>query len=138
MKSFNSWAIEGGKVIDPLSGTEKQADVFITKGVISYSPDRKSKYKKIKANNLFITPPLIDLHVHFREPGNCKAETILTGSISAMHGGFGTVVAMPNTVPPIDSEKMVEFIKKLTKKTGINKHFACRLSYKRTKRKSKS
>ena len=58
----------------------------------------------IDANNLWVTPGFIDLHVHFREPGFEYKETIETGSKSAAKGGFTTVCCMPNTNPTIDSK----------------------------------
>lgn len=64
----------------------------------------------IDASGLLVTPGFIDLHVHLREPGEESKETIETGCQAAVRGGFTSVVAMPNTVPPIDHAAVVKFI----------------------------
>ncbi len=64
----------------------------------------------IEARGLFVTPGLIDIHVHFREPGDEEEETVETGSASAVAGGFTTVCCMPNTKPALDHEGQIEFI----------------------------
>ena len=56
---------------------------------------------------MIVVPAFIDLHVHLREPGYEEAETVASGLSSALAGGFGTVVAMPNTFPPVDSPEQV-------------------------------
>ena len=64
----------------------------------------------IDAHGKFVTPGLIDMHVHFRDPGDEEEETIASGSAAAVKGGFTSVVCMPNTSPPIDSETDVEYV----------------------------
>ena len=64
------------------------------------SAEQKKQAKKIDARGLVACPGLVDIHVHFREPGQTHKETIATGSRAAAAGGFTTVVCMPNTVPP--------------------------------------
>jgi len=65
----------------------------------------------IDAEGLWVTPGLIDVHVHLREPGYEYKETIKTGSRAAAKGGFTTICCMPNTNPVIDNEILVEYIK---------------------------
>ena len=59
---------------------------------------------------MYVTPGLIDIHVHFREPGDEEEETVATGSAAAVAGGFTTVCCMPNTKPALDNEGQIEFI----------------------------
>lgn len=65
------------------------------------------------------TSPLIDIHVHFRQPGGEHKETIITGANAAYKGGFGAVACMPNTLPPIDSPELVRFIIKLAEEAKV-------------------
>jgi len=67
-----------------------------------------------------VCPGLVDIHVHFREPGQTHKETILTGSQAAAAGGFTTVVCMPNTVPPADNTGTVELIKNAARSAPVH------------------
>ena len=83
------------------------ADVVTEDGRITdIGPDIGAKAEKvIHCDNFFVIPGLIDVHVHFREPGAEYKETILTGSSSAAAGGYSTVLTMPNLSPsPYDME----------------------------------
>jgi dihydroorotase len=104
--------IKHGRVIDPASKRDQVGDVFIAGGkfVKSLTPAQKKKAKSIDARGLVVCPGLVDIHVHFREPGQTHKETILTGSQAAAGGGFTTVVCMPNTSPPADNAGTVELI----------------------------
>jgi len=104
--------IKTGRVIDPLNNIDRQMDILIENGLIT---EVKASIKivvdkEINAKNLWIVPGLIDVHVHLREPGFEHKETIETGSLSAVKGGFTTICCMPNTKPVIDTAKMVEYI----------------------------
>ncbi len=100
--------IQGGRVIDPAGGFDETADVLVADGKvaeISTSPIPAGALpgvRIINAEGCLVTPGLIDLHVHFRDPGPDHPETIATGSASAVAGGFTTVCCMPNTTPPLD------------------------------------
>jgi len=90
--------IKGGEVIDPHSGTKRSLDIFIRKGKIErlLPPDAINSYeyrdaKIIDASGKIITPGLIDMHAHFREPGEEYKETVATGSQAAAAGGFTSV-----------------------------------------------
>lgn len=108
----NLW-IKNGHVIDPASKRDAKGDVFIADGrfVKSLSPAQKKSAQVIDAKGLVVCPGLVDIHVHFREPGQTHKETILTGSQAAAAGGFTTVVCMPNTSPVVDNTGTVQLIK---------------------------
>ena len=104
--------IKNGNVIDPATNTDAVLDVLVEDGVIkakapSISDDAD---KVIDASGLVVAPGLIDMHVHFRDPGQAHKEDIKTGSKAAAKGGFTTVCCMPNTNPVIDSEETVKYI----------------------------
>jgi dihydroorotase len=103
--------IKNGRVIDPANDIDKKCDVFIVDGMISQiGKVDKPAEKVIDAANKLVVPGLIDIHVHFREPGDEEEETIASGSAAAVAAGFTSVVCMPNTNPPIENETDVEYI----------------------------
>lgn len=115
--------IKGGRVIDPASSTDAVKDILIEDGIIVKVEDKIDEEAEsvIDAANCYVMPGLIDLHVHFREPGFEHKETIRTGARAAARGGFTTVCAMPNTKPVIDSVEMVRYvIEKAKEVTDIN------------------
>ena len=95
--------IQHGRVIDPASGRDEVADIWIKDGCFVDGPQQGSGIEVIDAQGLIVAPGLIDSHVHFREPGQSHKETIASGSRAAAAGGFTTVVCMPNTSPSADS-----------------------------------
>lgn len=106
--------ITGGRVIDPASGLDDVLDVLIEGGRIrqigkNLNPQHPDA-RVIDASGLIVSPGLIDPHVHLREPGQEHKETILSGSLAAVSGGFTTVCCMPNTQPTLDSPEIVRFI----------------------------
>lgn len=115
--------IKNGRVIDPASKTDEIKDVLIENGKIK-AVEKSIETKAdnvIDATGCMVTPGLIDLHVHFREPGFEHKETIRTGARAAARGGFTTVCCMPNTRPVIDSVEMVKMvIEKAKEVTDIN------------------
>jgi len=104
--------IKNGRVIDPANSLDKVCDVLLRDGKIAGVDENISAEaeKVIDAEGLWVVPGLIDLHVHLREPGFERKETIKTGSRSAAMGGFTTICCMPNTNPVIDNEIIVEYI----------------------------
>lgn len=104
--------IKGGRVINPDKNFDDVADILIEDGVITKIVEDidVDADDVIDANGCFVMPGLIDMHVHFRDPGQTEKEDIETGSRAAVHGGFTTVCCMPNTVPPIDSVETVKYI----------------------------
>src|ERR1043165_4200490 len=109
---MNSLLITGGRIIDPSQSLDLIADLLILNGKISAlgrdaAQQATPDIDKFDAHGLVVTPGLIDLHVHLREPGQTAKETIATGTMSAARGGFTSVVCMPNTSPAIDSPSTV-------------------------------
>jgi len=106
--------IRQGRVIDPASGRDEQADVLVRAGRVAdvgrgLSAGRGATV--IDAAGLWVVPGLIDMHVHLREPGGEAKETIATGARAAAAGGFAAVLAMPNTSPPVDCEYMARYVR---------------------------
>ncbi len=103
--------IKNGRVIDPANGIDKKCDVLIVDGDIAeVGKIEKSAQTVIDAAGKLVVPGLIDIHVHFREPGDEEEETIASGSAAAVAAGFTSVVCMPNTKPPIENETDVEYV----------------------------
>jgi dihydroorotase len=108
--------IKGGHIIDPSQGINEVATLVIEDSRIkeilpggSDIPDNGS-YRLIDAGGLYVFPGLVDMHVHLREPGYEYKETIRTGTMAAVRGGFTSVCCMPNTKPVNDNETVTEFI----------------------------
>ncbi|NPV14210.1 dihydroorotase [candidate division WOR-3 bacterium] len=101
----------GGRVIDPLKGTIKIADVLVEDGRIKAVGKnlRAADAEKIDCRNRYLAPGFIDLHCHLRQPGEEQKESIASGCRAAFAGGWTQICPMPNTVPPIDSEALVRF-----------------------------
>ncbi|MCS6303990.1 MAG: dihydroorotase [Nitrospira sp.] len=113
--------IKGGHVIDP-GRFVGIADVLIEKGKIAaVGPNLSSPVdaRTIRANGKLVMPGLVDLHVHFREPGFEYKETIQSGSAAAVAGGFTTVCCMPNTNPVNDNQAVTEFILERARLAGL-------------------
>ncbi len=104
--------IKNARVIDPASRRDAKGDIFARDGriVASLSQAERKRAKVIDARGLVAAPGLVDIHVHFREPGQTHKETIATGSRAAAAGGFTTVVCMPNTTPPADNAGTIQYI----------------------------
>src|SRR5215212_9863438 len=103
--------ITNGTVLDPSRVFERRADVLLRDGkVAAVGLDLGHADRVIDAKGKYVTPGLIDVHVHFREPGDEEEETVASGSAAAVAGGFTTVCCMPNTKPALDNEGQVEFI----------------------------
>ena len=100
--------IRGGRIIDPASGRDEVADLFVVDGKFAATPAPDAL--EIDARGLVVCPGLIDMHVHLREPGQGAKETIATGTRAAAAGGFTTVVAMPNTNPVADHPGIIAWM----------------------------
>lgn len=113
--------LKNGWVIDPRNKTNERRDVAIDDTVL-VDPDtiaRAADVDVIDVGGCVITPGLIDIHVHLREPGYTYKEDIATGTRCAAAGGFTTVLAMPNTKPPIDSLAVVRELQERIRQTAI-------------------
>ncbi|HUU16899.1 MAG TPA: dihydroorotase [Sedimentisphaerales bacterium] len=117
--------IKNGRVIDPANGIDEKCDVLIVDGKIAEvrqkteggSQKTEDRRTVIDASGKLVVPGLIDIHVHFREPGDEEEETIASGSEAAVAAGFTSVVCMPNTNPVIENETDVEYIHRKGRQT---------------------
>ena len=117
-----SLLIKNGRVIDPESNTDTKLDILVEGNRISKiaSEIRTPADTVIDAAGLIVVPGLVDIHVHFRQPGRDELETIAGGAKVAARSGYTTVCVMPNTNPCIDTLDMIDFVKKESAKTEIN------------------
>ncbi len=134
--------IKNGYVIDPRSGTEGKKDILIKgseilkiaeciaecgedlcsgKSGAGFSEEKcETERIVIDASGYIVAPGLVDIHVHFRDPGFTQKEDILTGAAAAAKGGFTTVVMMANTKPAIDNIETLTYCLEKGKSTGIH------------------
>lgn len=105
--------IKNGTVINPGDKKITKADVLVTDGVISKvaSGLKDAADETYDAKGCYVMPGFIDLHVHLRDPGLEYKEDIQTGGAAALHGGFTTIVAMPNTKPVADKPDVINYVK---------------------------
>jgi dihydroorotase len=113
--------IKNGRIIDPANGRDEVGDIYANEGriVSSLSAEMKKRAEVINAEGLLVCPGLVDIHVHFREPGQTHKETIQTGSHAAAAGGFTSVICMPNTSPPADNAGTIQFIQDAIKREAV-------------------
>jgi len=110
--------IRGGIVFD---GTgSRRADIGVSNGIIVDPADAPTSAKVIDATECVVSTGLVDLHAHLGEPGDEAAETMATAGRAAVLGGFTTVLAMPNTLPPVDSAAVVEHVRVLAEAALCN------------------
>jgi dihydroorotase len=103
-----SLLIQNGTIIDPATRTQQRRDLLLRDGKIAVSGGTADQI--LDAAGCYVVPGLIDIHVHFREPGDEEEETIASGAEAAVRGGFTTVCCMPNTKPALDTEAAIEFV----------------------------
>ena len=113
-----SMLIKNGQIL--INDELIHSDIYIEEGKIKEIGKLDSVYadEVINAQGMVIAPGFIDLHVHLREPGGEKKETIATGSLAAAKGGFTTVAAMPNTRPVPDSKDQLQWLNERIKETS--------------------
>ena len=113
--------LKGGRVVDPVNGIDGTRDVLIDGGVIAaVGVDLPAGAAQVvDVGGLLVTPGLIDMHVHLREPGQEHKETIATGAASAVAGGFTAVACMPNTDPVNDQASVTQFMLKRAAEAGL-------------------
>jgi len=117
-----SLIIKGGRIIDPANGRDGKGDLVIDKGRILQIGKDLAGNHAIDAEGLWVVPGLIDMHVHFREPGYEYKETIETGCRSAAAGGFTAVACMPNTDPVNDNGSVTDFILTRARSAAVSVH----------------
>jgi dihydroorotase len=104
--------IQNGRVIDPSQNLDRVTNVLIQDDkVAAYDVSPNGQDRIIDAAGKIVSPGLIDMHVHLREPGREEDETIESGTAAAIAGGFTSIACIPNTEPPIDTQGTVEFIR---------------------------
>lgn len=115
--------IKNGRVIDPANRIDAVMDILIDNGKIIEIGKKlqtpNSELQTIDASGKIITPGLIDMHVHLREPGYEYKETIKTGTEAALAGGFTSIACMPNTKPVNDNQSVTDFILDKARKEGV-------------------
>ena len=139
--------LKNGYLIDPASGTEGYRDILIENNKIArimpqgafvemptretdrinnpsemHDVDRQNEMEEIDLNGQYAVPGLVDVHVHFRDPGFTYKEDIYTGAKAAARGGFTTVVLMANTKPAVDNAETLEYVLNKGKETDIRIH----------------
>ncbi len=116
--------LQGGTILDPLSGRSKKGNVVIERNKIKSvgSTGGEKGETKIDCSGLVITHGFCDVHVHFREPGREDKETLQTGSRAALAGGFTRVCVMPNTSPPLDTPESIRFIIEKAEECPVHIH----------------
>ena len=119
--NFKSLLLRGGRVVDPANNFDGVADVLIVDGKIAkVAPDIKFPAQiEFDAAGKIVTPGLIDMHVHLREPGQEAKEDFLSGAKAAAAGGFTTVATMPNTYPVVDNAALVRAMVKRAEDVGL-------------------
>ncbi len=121
--------IKGGRLLDPVNERDGLYDLWIRDGKIwkvkeqntdKEEPDASGEdCRVVDASGCYVMPGLIDLHVHLRDPGFTYKETVDTGAEAAAHGGFTTIVAMPNTKPVMDEGHRVSYVHNKAKMLGL-------------------
>lgn len=115
--------IKNGRLVNPATNTDEVMDVAIEKGKIlkvGKGIEENGFEKVIDASGKIVAPGLIDVHVHFRDPGFEHKEDLITGSASAAKGGFTTVVCMANTKPVVDSVEVLNYVQNKAELVPIN------------------
>jgi dihydroorotase len=105
--------IKGGHVLNPATGLDEDADILIEGErivEIGQEIDEKKADRVILAKGRYVMPGFIDMHVHFRDPGYEQKEDIYTGMQAAAHGGYTTVLTMPNTKPVADNPDVIHYV----------------------------
>ncbi len=121
--------IKGAHIIDPSQEIDGRGDLLIENGrikeIILYEDKKgaftpKENLRVIDASGLYLLPGLIDMHCHLREPGYTHKETIKTGTLAGLRGGFTSLCSMPNTNPVNDNETVTEFILRKAHAEGVS------------------
>ena len=122
-QSSGTLLLRGGRVIDPANKIDAMMDLLVDGGRIK-TIDLPGKIPAggsavVELAGKIVTPGLIDIHVHLREPGQEWKETIATGAEAAVAGGFTTICCMPNTVPPIDNAQVAKYVLEKAAAAGL-------------------
>lgn len=121
----DSLLVRGGRIVDPSQEIDAVGDVLIRDGIVSSVSFGRQKSIALhdstilEATGLVVSPGFIDLHCHLREPGSEEKETVATGALAAVNGGFTTLCVMPNTEPPLDTAPLIQFLRRRAKEVGL-------------------
>ena len=125
--------IKNGLVVDPANQIEKVADVIVDEGKIikigNLSDNDINDCEVIDATGCVVAPGLVDVHVHFRDPGFTYKEDIYTGAKAALKGGFTSVVLMANTKPAVDNEETLTYVIEKGKETDLKVYTCATVTY---------
>ena len=120
---MSSLIIKNGRIIDPANAVDQVADLVVDQGKVKRlgksSRPTASTATVIDATGCIVSPGLIDVHVHLREPGQEEKETIATGAAAAVAGGYTSICCMPNTEPTIDDDSRIEFVYRQADRAGL-------------------
>ena len=127
--------LKNGYLIDPASDTEGYRDILIKEGKVARilpqgasvetilnAEEGQEPVTEINLQGQYVVPGLVDVHVHFRDPGFTYKEDICTGAKAAARGGFTSVVLMANTKPAVDNPQTLAYVLETGRKTGIHIH----------------
>ena len=114
--------VKNGRVLDPQTGLDKTCDILIDgKRIVKIAESISADVEQVlDATGLVVAPGLVDIHVHFREPGQTHKEDIHTGALAAAAGGFTSVVMMANTNPTISTVETLNEVLESAKKEAIH------------------
>lgn len=113
MAHMGKLLIKGGRLVDPRQNIDAVTNLLIENGRVSAIGNHlntPAKTPTIDATGKVVAPGLVDVHVHLRQPGEEAKETIITGTRAAAAGGVTSVVAMPNTIPPMDNVSDIQYV----------------------------
>ncbi|MFO0806270.1 MAG: dihydroorotase [Gemmataceae bacterium] len=112
--------LRNGRVIDPSQDFDSKTDLWLKDGrIVGFGPQAGlNADRMLDCTGMIVSPGLIDMHVHLREPGREEDETIATGTAAAVAGGVTSVACMPNTEPPLDCRSAAEFVVQQAKRAG--------------------
>jgi len=114
--------LKGGRILDPSRNIDGVMDLLVKNGTIAAcGPDLQAppEAQVLDVGGRIVSPGLIDMHVHLREPGQEYKETVATGAAAAVAGGFTAVACMPNTLPVNDTRSITEFILRRAGESGL-------------------
>ena len=122
LKALKHICLKNAELLDPVAHTRQSADIIIKNGIIKEIGKVDSSFsgESVDCSGQVISPGLVDMHVHLREPGREDEETVESGCAAAMAGGFTAVLAMPNTDPPCDNQQVVRFLKQKAEKELVD------------------
>lgn len=114
MQSNSNWLITNARLIDPSTGTDQHGSLLVVDGRFAGTnvrpEDKPARCEIVDVNGAVVSPGLFDLGTEFGEPGREEDETIATGTMAALAGGYTSIALSSNTIPPIDTAASVEFI----------------------------